>query len=778
MVPQRIAVSFAYITLHTLSQLFPDVLILFLVFTSAGKKRLRPCTCIQNAIWYNAQDMNLRPLSLVFSMIYGLVIHQAEAEQQAHPFFRTAQYPAWSQMTPEQALTDTRAAIEEARSQLTAIAEVTPETANFENTFQAWYEAGENLKQVSNYVFHLHTALGKKDMQRMMSRIMAESTAYKAEGLHAARIAQVLQEAADAPWVKSLSPARQRFVQQTLQSMRDSGLFLTPEQQTRKAAIEKELSQLGFRFTAYVQNAPHMWQLTVTDPALLKGMPRGWMQMAEGAGKAVSQNGQPTWLVNLTTVPAAPVLRYCEVEEIRRQCWLGTTCAGTARALDTEPIIVRILELRHELATMLGYANFADMQAARRMMGSGQKALDFVNDMLQASKPAWEAYVADELKRFSQACGKELTAVNPWDVEFLNRLLPPKRNSFNVRAITPYLQADKVVNGLLNIWAGILNLRFEELPTVCLKPGESPQPGQIETWHPDVRCFAVKDASSGQHKGSFYMDIFARPHKRPQAWCLPLRDGNPAADGRLGEPHLAALMANLPPAVPGRPHLFDHGDIYMLFHEFGHMMHMMLGHGELRAHCTAEVERDFVEMPSQLQESWIWEPEALAVFTAHHATGEPLPPQLAQQLAASRGSNPIEMHMRMLCASKLDLELHMHYHDKYKGRPIDEVAQEILKPWLFPYTEQPPSEIRTLSYTMSEGYAAALYTYKWSEMLAADAMSRFKKEGIFNPATGADYRRCILERGSSIPAMQQIRDFLGREPDPAALIQLYCQPGR
>ena len=717
--------------------------------------------------------MNLRHLfASASSAVCVLLAPAAVAEQQEHPFFRTAQYPAWSQMTPEQALTDTRAAILEARAQLEAIAAVTPETATFDNTFLAWYCAGENLKQVSNYVFHLHTALGNPEMQRMMSQIMTESSAYKAEGLHADRIAQVLYEAASAPWVAELSPARQRFVQQTIQSMRDSGLLLPPDKQARKAAIEKELSQLSFRFNAYVQNAPHVWQLHITDPALLEGMPQAWMQMAEGLAKKEGENG---WTVNLTTVPAAPVLRYCKVEETRRQCWLGTTGAGTKYALDTEPLIKKILELRHELANLLGYANYADMQAARRMMGTGQKALDFINDMLERSKPAWDAYVAAELKRYSQASGKELTAVNPWDTAYLNRMLPPQRDAFNVNVINPYLQADKVVEGLLKIWAQVLSLHIQELPTACLKPGETAPPGVVETWHPDVRCFAVKDAATGEHRGSFYMDIIARPRKRPQAWCLPLRDGNPKDDGSLGEPHLAALMANLTPPRPGQPHLFNHSDIYMLFHEFGHMMHMMLGHGELRALCTAEIERDFTEMPSQLQESWIWEPEALALFTSHYATGEPLPEHLAQQLASSRGSNPIEMHMRMLCASKLDLELHMHYHDLYKDRPIDEVAQEILKPWLFPYTEQPPSEIRTMSHTMAEGYAAALYTYKWSEMLAADAMTRFKKEGVLNPATGADYRRCILERGSSVPAMQQIRDFLGREPDPTPLIELYCK---
>ena len=728
--------------------------------------------------------MRLLPPALVaaWGLLSGCDLQASEpveksvsAVQTPHPFFRTDQYPAWSRMSMEQAVVDTRAAIAEARTRLEALAAVTPDTATFENTFLAWFRSGENLSQLTNYLYHLHTATGDPAIQHAMYDIQNEIMTFKAEGLHASRIAEVLLQASRAPWVAQLSPARQRFVRQVLEQMRDKGLYLKPEQQVRKAAIETELSRLGYRFSVMVKNSPRAWQLLITDPAELEGMPARWMQLAEREGSKLSPDGKAAWLVNLTTVPAAPVLRYCKVAETRRKCWLGTTSTGTARALDTEPVIVRILELRHELATLMGYANYADMQTARRMMGSGAKALAFVDEMLQKSKPVWDAYVAAEMKRFSQACGQELTAVNPWDVEYLNHHLPPKRNSFNVNTVTPYLRADKVIRGLLDIWSGLLGLRFEELPVAYLRPGESAPAGTVETWAPGVRCIAVKDAATGNHLGSFYLDIYARPGKRPQAWCLPLRDGEPAADGSLGEPHLAALMANLTPPRQGQPHLFHHGELYMLFHEFGHMMHMMLGHGELRAHCTAEVERDFIETPSQIQECWIWEPEALATFTSHYQTGEPLPAELAQQLAASRGSNPIEMHMRMLCTSKLDLELHMHYHDKYKGRPLDEVCQEILAPWLFPYTQHPPSEIRTLTYTMSEGYAAALYTYKWSEMLAADAMQRFKREGVLNPATGADYRRCILERGSSVPAMQQIRDFLGREPQPDALIERYSR---
>ncbi|MBR2125243.1 MAG: hypothetical protein IJ943_00735 [Akkermansia sp.] len=698
----------------------------------------------------------------------------AQLSAQAHPFHRTDLYPAWSRMTPQQALTDLRAAIAQANDRLAAISAVTPETATFENTILAWYEAGENLKQTMNYAYHLYIVLGKKDMQHMMDTLMQESTNHSAEGLHAPRIAQVLQQAGNAPWVQQLSPEKQRFVQQTLRQLRDSGLTLTPEQQVRKAQIEQEISRLGFRFSQYVKMSPQVWELIITDPAELDGMPERWMQNAAAAARhrGVATDEQPAWLINLTNSPASAVLRYCNVAETRRKCWRGTTSAGTARTLDTEPLIHRILELRHELATLLGYDNFADKEAAHRMMGTGQRALAFVDDMLAKTKPAWDAYIAAELRRYSKASGKQLTAVAPWDTAYLDHHLPPARNKFNVKTITPYLQTDNVVNGLLNMWAGILSLRFEELPTVCLNPGEPCPDGKIEVWYPGVRCFAVKDAATGTHVGSFYLDLYTRPGKRGQAWCLPLRDGNPAPDGGVGEPHLAALMANIAPPMPGKPQLLSHSELYMLHHEFGHMMHMMLGHGEIRPHCTAEVERDFVEMPSHLQESWIWEPAALATFARHYQTGEPMPAELMAQLTASRGSNPIEMHMRMLLCSKLDLEMHINY-EKYKGRPIDEVASEILAPWLFPYTEQPPTELRTLTYTMAEGYAACLYTYKWCEMLAADAMSRFKKEGVLNPATGADYRRSILERGSSVPAMQQIRDFLGRDPQPDALLELY-----
>lgn len=699
----------------------------------------------------------------------------ADERTPSRPFFRDALYPAWSQMTHEQAMQDVRAGLAEARERLAAIAAVTPETSTFDNTFLAWYKADENLKQLANYLNHLYLAMGTPAVRQMMYEVHGEISAFKAEGVHAQRIAEVLRTASQAPWVAQLSPAKQRFVQQTMNRMRDSGLYLTPEQQERKTAIESELSRLGNRFSFYVKQSPQMWQLLITDPAELEGMPPRWMQLSAAQGTPLSEDGKPAWLVNLTSVPASAVLRYCKVAETRRKCWLGTTSAGTALTLDTEPIIARILELRHELATLLGYAHFADMQAAQRMMGSGEKALAFVDDMLQKSKPAWDAYVAGEMQRFSRASGQELTAVNPWDVAYLNSILPPKRSLFNVNVITPYLQMDRVMGGLFSLWSGMLGVQFEELPTVCLKPGETAPAGKVETWHPDVRCFAVKDTATGKHLGSFYMDVYARPGKRPQAWCLALRDGEPAADGSVGEPHLAALMANFTPPQEGRPHLLHHGELHMLFHEFGHMMHMMLGHGELRAHCSAEAEHDFVEMPSQLQESWIWEPQALATFARHYQTGEPLPAALAQQLAASRGSNPIEMHMRMLCVSKLDLELHMHYHSKYKGRPLDEVCREILAPWLFPYTQQPPSEVRTLTHSMAEGYAAAIYTYKWSEMLAADAMDRFSQEGVLNPATGAHYRRCILDRGSSVPAMQQMRDFLGREPSPEPLIRRYMQ---
>ena len=246
---------------------------------------------------------------------------------------------------------------------------------------------------------------------------------------------------------------------------------------------------------------------------------------------------------------------------------------------------------------------------------------------------------------------------------------------------------------------------------------------------------------------------------------MPLRMGD------AGEPHLAALVANFGVAAPGQPVLFSHAELQIFFHEFGHMMHYMLGYTRYRRHCSPAVAWDFAEMPSQLLENWAWEPEALATFAFHYETGEPCPQEYLQKLAASRYFMPATNNMRSLCVAKLDLEMHMNYDKTFEGKDLDAVAAEMLAPYTAPFSVQAPCVMRNLLHCFQGGYAAGYYSYKWSETLSADAFLRFKKDGIFNSETGGAYRKAILEKGASVPADAVFRDFMGRDANPDALLE-------
>ncbi|MDO5470660.1 MAG: M3 family metallopeptidase [Akkermansia sp.] len=687
----------------------------------------------------------------------------------AHPFFRTALYPAWSKMTPQQALIDLERAIAEADARLEAIAALAPEQATFENTFLAYEQAEENIRQLMAYLRHLANMGVNPALQKCMTDVSARTAAHGATRRYTEQVKQVLLEAAKAPWVSKLCPAKQRFVQKITEKFDSEAATLTPEQRKRRAEISMELMQLARQFSDNIRKGANTWQCIITDPAQLHGMPEKWMQRAAQAAERAGHPG--AWLVTAAT--AHDVLRQCTVEATRRQCWPATVATATALAADNEPILYRILELRHETATMLGHKNYAEMKVHGRMVRNAEHALSIIDDLLHKSKPAWDAHVAAEMERFSRAAGRKLATINPWDVAYYNSILPPNQKGFDYSKITPYLQAEKCITGLMNLWADLLNIRFTELPTVCLKNSETCPADKVEVWHPSVRFYTVHDAATNAHLGSFYLDLYPRRGKGGPAWCMPLRQGNPATNNRPAEPHLAVLVANVTPPAKGRPHLLAHHELYTLHHEFGHLMHHILARGAMRTQGSMGTEQDFLEVPSQLQENWAWEPEALATFAFHHATGEPLPAELAQQVAADRCKSPLATHMQMLWAAKLDLEFHMFFYEKFKGRPLDEVCAEILAPWQMPWSVPVPTLMRTMDYNITKGYDAGLYIYKWAEVLSDEAFTRFRKEGIMNRATGAAYRHAILEKGGSEPAAKQFLDFLGREPSTDALMQRY-----
>ncbi len=696
-----------------------------------------------------------------------------ESESAAHPYLAPELYPQWSRLTAEQGLADIRHGLNEARQQMEAICRVQPGSETYENTFGAYESMGERMDVAYGLFRTLASVMDSPERRAAQEALIPEMSAFSSSVVANECLWAVLKRAAEAPWVAGLTPEQQRYVQQVVDSFRESGAELSAEGKARKADIVQELSQLANLYSRNILDATAAWQLVIEDPAQLEGCSPAWMDAARAAAedKGLGTPDAPRWLVTLAYTSYGEVMRNCHVEATRRKCYEGQCGLGMGGKYDNEAVVARVMVLRRELASLLGFETYADLTTAHRMVGSGRAALGFIDGLMQRVKPAFDAECAELLADAAKRSGKTVEKMAPWDRRYYMTQMSKERFSFDPEQLRPYFACDHVVKGMFSLFEGMYGISISELPTVCLKPGETCPEGKLEVWHPEVRLFKVVDKETGAHLGSFYMDLFPREIKRAGAWVQPMKYGEPATGGKPHTPHLALLAGNLTPAADGKPALFSHYDLQVIFHEFGHMMHCMLGDAGLKSHMGTSVAWDFVELPSQMSENWTWEPASLALIARHHETGEPLPAELVEKLRASRFFMPASSMMGQLCVGKLDLEMHMNYAAKFEGKPLDEATDALLEPWRMPMTEKGPSIMRNLSHCISGGYAAGYYSYKWAKVLAADAWTRFEKEGILNPKTGADFRRCILSQGDSRPAAELYSDFMQRDPDPDALLR-------
>lgn len=693
-----------------------------------------------------------------------VVIAQQPVE---HPLFRAQLYPSWSAMSPEQALQDTESAVLLAEQHLDELCRLTPEQMTFENTFLAYADAVAELEQTQQYMHHLTAVKEDRKLQQMQAYLMGALTQFDAQLMQNNRLWEVIKTASEQPWVQQLTPEQKRIADQTVLHFIHSGAALNDAQKKRKAEINLQLGRLAMQYGRNVQEASAAWSLLITDADELRGLSPARMAMAEAEARArgLSTDENPAWLITLNSGLAMDVVGTCNVAETRRKCWEGTKTPGAGTPYDNAPIIAAMMKLRHEYAQLIGYNNYADMKAATRMVKDGQAALDFVDGLMRELKPAFDRENEQLLEYMSRIMGEPVTQINPWDERKYASMMAGERYAFNTASVRPYFEKERVVQGLFSLCGNLFGVTYSEIPTTYVQPGQQAPTDRAEVWHPDVKLYAVRDAQTGEHLGSFYLDLHPRKGKRAGAWCMPLRMGN------AQEPHLAALVANFSSAAPGQPVLFSHPELQIFFHEFGHMMHYMLGRTRYRRQCSPSVEWDFAEMPSQLLENWAWQPEALATFAFHYETGAPCPQEYLQKLAASRYFMPATNNMRSLCVAKLDLELHMNFEEKFAGKDLDAVSAEMLAPYTAPFSVRAPSVMRNLMHCFQGGYAAGYYSYKWSETLSADAFLRFKQDGLFNAETGAAYRKAILEKGASVPADAAFRAFMGRDVNPDALLE-------
>lgn len=698
---------------------------------------------------------------------------QAAVEQQNHPFYENVHYPAWSRMSAEQGLADTRSALAIAKQRIETICQITPEQATFENTFLALNLASDELGQVQGYLHHLASVMDSEELRAVQEELIPELSDFDASLIANEKLWSVVKSAASQPWVKELSPAKQRFVQQTIDSFVDSGADLSPEKKARKAEIEQELTLLTHTFAKNVLDSTNAWKLLITDRAELVGMSEEWMEKAraEALFRGFGSEEKPCWLITQDYTSVGAVLKDCEVPYTRQMCWEGQCSIGATGEWNNEPVVAKVMELRRELAELLGFSTYADMKTHRRMVGGGEKAMAFIDNLAAKVMPAFREECQQLLEYISRCEGENVMFIDPWSRRYYLNKMSREMYDFDPEDLRPYHSADNVIKGMFSLYSDLLGVNFEELPTVCLKPGESCPEGSVEVWHPEVKLIKVTDCKTGAHLGSFYMDLYPRSTKRSGAWVMPLRYGAAGVNGAPHEPHLACLVGNFSTPTEDAPALYSHYDVETLFHEFGHMMHCMLGDTELQAHCGTSVTWDFVELPSQLFENWTWVAEGIAKYAVHYETGDPIPAELVEKLQKSRYFMPAMDNMGQLCLGKLDLEMHMNYDEKFKGKPLDLASAQLLDPWTVPYSRTAPSIMRHLTHCINGGYAAGYYSYKWAEVLSADAFTRFAREGVLNKSTGAAFREAVLSKGDSKSAAEVYRDFMGRDPNPDALLQ-------
>jgi oligopeptidase A len=562
---------------------------------------------------------------------------------------------------------------------------------------------------------------------------------------------QAVKRYASTEEAHALTGTMRRYLTKTVADFKRHGAELDPAGKQRLQEIDVALAETTTKFSENVLDSTNAYDLTIADESRLQGLPPTALAAARASAESKGQSG---WRFTLQAPSYLAAMTYLDDRAIREQLYRAYSTRATASgpggaAHDNAPLITKILALRKEKATLLGFRDFSDLVLDDRMAHTGARAQSFLEDLRHQTE-----------KRFVQE-NQELEAfagipLQPWDIGYWAEKQRAKLYDFDEEALRPYFALEHVVQGMFDIFGRILGIRVQD------------DPG-MPVWDPQVRTYAVYDDSHGSshnaYLGSFYADWFPRENKRGGAWMDALITGNPA----MGKPHLGLICGNLTPPVDGRPALLTHREVETIFHEFGHLLHHMLSLVEVRSLAGTSVAWDFVELPSQIMENWCWERPALDLFARHWETGSPIPEDLFQKMRRAKTFRAANNQMRQLGFGYVDLALHREWDGS--GDPVA-WARAVLQQ--FSPAPFPPEHAMLAGFThlfsSPVGYGAGYYSYKWAEVLDADAFTRFKQEGVFSASAGRDYRDKILSCGDSADPAELYRSFMGRDPDPNALL--------
>ncbi len=557
-----------------------------------------------------------------------------------------------------------------------------------------------------------------------------------------------LKELKESPDTARLDGLRSRHLERTIRDFKRAGADLSQPDGERLEAIDLELAQLGQKFSENVLDATAAFSRVIADEDRLQGVPEDSKRRFR---RKASEGGDEGWLLTLDQPSYEAVIKYAEDRDLRAEIHSGYHTRGTEKPTDNRSLIPRILELRQEKARLLGYADFPDYRLVEQMAGSGLQAREFAAEMTGRTRPYWKSDL-EELEGYAVTLGIDPLA--PWDVPFLVERLRREQFDLDDEELRQYFPLASVQDGLFKITERLFGLKVSE------KSVE-------EIWHEDVRYFELRD-SNDTLLGGFYTDLFPRPQKRQGAWMNDFIYGGPKPDGTFA-PHLGVICANFPPPDDDRPALLTHRDVETLFHEFGHLLHHLTSRVPIARRGGLHVAWDWVELPSQLLQNWAWERGSLDLFATHWETDEPLPDELSERMLRARQFMGGWRQMRQLGFTTLDLALHTEYDAGRDGDAVNWVS-DLLESFTPSRTFAETHPLPSFLHIFSGGYAASYYSYLWSEVLEADMFTRFRDAGVFDAEVGQEYLDTILSAGDRADPQLLFRTFMGRDPDPEALL--------
>lgn len=675
-----------------------------------------------------------------------------------NPFLDLSFEIKWSQLTPEHVEPDIALALERAKANIAKLHELSGAELTFENVLLGFESATRELNLAWGFVQHLDAVCNSPDLRKAHNAMLPAVSEFFTKIYLDAKLWAVVKAYSGTAEGKALSGVRKRFLQETIADFHESGADLADDKKKRLEEINAELAKITQKFSENVLDATNAWEKIVTDKSILAGLPESALANARenAKQKKLGSDESPVWRFTLHAPSLIPVLQFAENEEFRREVWQASVNVARKSPYENGAMVWQILELRNERARILGFKDFADLATNRRMAKSGGAALKFVED-LHARTIGFFAREVSELEAYkAKAGGGTATRLNPWELSFWAEKQRKELYDFDPELLRPYLPMDGVISGLFSIAEKLFGVELRE------RKG-------VDVWHPEVKYYEVFDGA--KKLGAFYCDWHPRESKRGGAWMNFFHTGGPQSDGSW-KPHLGLMVGNMSPPAGGKPALLTHDEVTTVFHEFGHLIHHLLSEVEIESLSGTRVAWDFVELPSQILENWCWHKESLDLFARHYESGAPLPPELLEKMLRARNYRAASAMMGQLCYGKLDLDLHVKF-DEVRGMDLDEHWRKRLSDYLTPVAT--PSPARTFSFThifgAPTGYAAGYYSYKWAEVLEADAFTRFLKEGVLNPEAGRDFRKKILARGNSELPEKLFRDFMGRDPDLNSLLE-------